>query len=156
MIKTHEVKSIIRGALEELNGQEVDSKLCHEMLNIMESSVEEDEDGNLIFSFKEDFRSSHTDKYKISIECCDTKDDKDDDKNNKLIFPHTIQDITFYNVKELIEWVENQREFNDKNLYRIIKKDEIIQYLLDILEEEHMGMRTSAIEEINNKFGTNY
>lgn len=32
-------------------------------------------------------------------------------------------------------------------------KDEIIEYLLDMLEEEHMGMRASAIKEIKNEFG---
>ena len=32
-------------------------------------------------------------------------------------------------------------------------KDKVIEYLLDMLEEEHMGMRASAIEEIKNEFG---
>lgn len=32
-------------------------------------------------------------------------------------------------------------------------KDEIIEYLLDMLEEEHMGMKASAIEEIKDEFG---
>jgi hypothetical protein len=31
-------------------------------------------------------------------------------------------------------------------------KDEIIEYLLDMLEEEHIGMRALAIKEIKNKF----
>ena len=34
-----------------------------------------------------------------------------------------------------------------------IDKDDIIEYLLDMLEEEHIGMRAVAIEEIKNKFG---
>ena len=32
-------------------------------------------------------------------------------------------------------------------------KDEIIEFLLDALEEEHMGSRAWAIEEIKNNFG---
>ena len=32
-------------------------------------------------------------------------------------------------------------------------KDEIIEYLLDMLEGELMGLKTSTIEEIKNKFG---
>ena len=32
-------------------------------------------------------------------------------------------------------------------------KDEVIEYLLDMFEEEHMGMRASAIKEIKNEFG---
>ena len=32
-------------------------------------------------------------------------------------------------------------------------KDEIIEYLLDMLEEEHMGMRNVAVVEVKNKFG---
>lgn len=31
-------------------------------------------------------------------------------------------------------------------------KDEVIEYLLDMLEEEHMGMRAVAIKEITDKF----
>lgn len=33
------------------------------------------------------------------------------------------------------------------------QKDDIIEYLLDMLEGELMGMRASAIEEIKNEFG---
>jgi hypothetical protein len=32
-------------------------------------------------------------------------------------------------------------------------KDEVIEYLLDMLEEEHMGMRAVAVKEISDKFG---
>lgn len=32
-------------------------------------------------------------------------------------------------------------------------KDKIIDFLLDALEEEHMGSRAWAIEEIKNNFG---
>lgn len=31
-------------------------------------------------------------------------------------------------------------------------KDEIIEYLLDMIEEEHMGMRAVAVKEIADKF----
>lgn len=34
----------------------------------------------------------------------------------------------------------------------VIIKDEIIEYLLDMLEEEHMGMRSVAIKDIKDKF----
>ena len=33
------------------------------------------------------------------------------------------------------------------------KKDEVIEYLLDMLEEEHMSMRAVAVKEIADKFG---
>ena len=32
-------------------------------------------------------------------------------------------------------------------------KDEIIWYLIDMLEDEHIGMTSVAIEEIKNEFG---
>ena len=34
--------------------------------------------------------------------------------DNSLILPHTIGDITFYSKEELIEWVKNQQEINNK------------------------------------------
>jgi len=34
--------------------------------------------------------------------------------DNRLIFPHTIGDITFYNVEDLVIWVKNQQEINKK------------------------------------------
>ena len=37
-----------------------------------------------------------------------------------------------------------------------IKKDEVIEYLLDKLEEEHMDMRAVAIKEIADKFDIEY
>lgn len=36
--------------------------------------------------------------------------------------------------------------------YEQNKKDEIIYYLLDMLEEEHVGMKAAAIKEIADKF----
>ena len=32
--------------------------------------------------------------------------------NNSLIFPHTINNITYYNREELIEWVKHQQILN--------------------------------------------
>ena len=32
--------------------------------------------------------------------------------NGTIIFPQTIGDITFYNKKELIEWITNQQKIN--------------------------------------------
>lgn len=32
--------------------------------------------------------------------------------NNSLIFPHTINNITYYNREQLIEWVKQQRILN--------------------------------------------
>lgn len=33
------------------------------------------------------------------------------------------------------------------------QNQDIIEYLLDMIEDEHMGMRASAIKEIKRKFG---
>ena len=33
-------------------------------------------------------------------------------KNNTVILPHTIGEITFYDKTELFEWVENQQKMN--------------------------------------------
>lgn len=35
------------------------------------------------------------------------------EKEDGLIFPHTIGDITFYNKDELFEWVKNQQKLNE-------------------------------------------
>lgn len=40
-------------------------------------------------------------------------------KNEMLIFPHTIGDITFYSKKELIKWVEDQQKFNKDSNYGV-------------------------------------
>lgn len=40
--------------------------------------------------------------------------------------------------------------------YEQNKKDEVVYYLLDMLEKEHMGMRASAIEEIKDEFGIEF
>lgn len=41
------------------------------------------------------------------------------DTVDKLIFPHTIGDITFYSSKELIKWVEDQQKINKNPDYGI-------------------------------------
>lgn len=68
MMKKYEVEEIIKNALEELNGKIVDSKLGDGTSTVFEASVEEDENGDLIFLFKEDMFSEYTDRYRIKIE----------------------------------------------------------------------------------------
>ena len=48
-------------------------------------------------------------------------------------------------LKTLYSWYDEQG-----------KKDEVIEYLLDKLEEEHMDMRAVAIKEIADKFDIEY
>lgn len=36
------------------------------------------------------------------------------------------------------------------------KKDEIIEFLLDVLEQEHLGLRGLVAIEVKNKFGIEY
>ena len=67
MIKKHDVKMIIRNALEELDGKISEMK-NGDGLSVYEARVSEDENGNLIFSFKENCLSNSVDIYKISIE----------------------------------------------------------------------------------------
>lgn len=39
--------------------------------------------------------------------------------HNIITFPQTIGNITFYNNKELIKWVEDQQKFNEDSDYGI-------------------------------------
>lgn len=41
------------------------------------------------------------------------------EQNDAINFPQTIGDITFYNSKELIKWVEDQQKFNEDSNYGI-------------------------------------
>ena len=73
MIKKYEVEEIIKTALEELDGKlskptykDINQK--EPIITVFEAKVEEDENGDLIFSFKEDCLSEQTDKYRIKIE----------------------------------------------------------------------------------------
>lgn len=68
MIKKYEVEQIIKNALEELDGKMVDAKLGDGSVTVFESSVQYDENGDLIFSFKEDVFSENVDKYRIKVE----------------------------------------------------------------------------------------
>ena len=68
MIKKYEVESIIKVALEELDGLLSKPKYEDGMQTVYEATVEEDGYGNLIFSFKEDCLSDDVDKYRIKIE----------------------------------------------------------------------------------------
>ena len=67
MIKKHDVKMIIRNALEELDRKISEIKNV-DGPSVYEAHVDEDENGNLIFSFKENCLSNTADIYKISIE----------------------------------------------------------------------------------------
>lgn len=68
MIKKYEVETIIKDALEELDGMVSDPKDGTGRSAIFEASVEKDENGDLIFSFKEDFLKDTVDRYRIKIE----------------------------------------------------------------------------------------
>lgn len=68
MIKKYEVETIIKNALEDLDGMLSNPKYEDGKCTVFESSVEEDENGDLIFSFKEDFLSENIDRYRIKIE----------------------------------------------------------------------------------------
>lgn len=67
MIKKYEVETIIKNALEDLDGllskPDQDGKCT-----LYEASVKEDENGDLIFLFKEDCFANDVDEYKIKIE----------------------------------------------------------------------------------------
>lgn len=68
MIKKYEITKIITDALMDLNGM-VSEPTYDGKLNIFEVAVKEDENHNLLFSFKEDSLSNNTpDEYKITIE----------------------------------------------------------------------------------------
>ena len=67
MIKKYEVETIIKNALEDLDGllskPDQDGKCT-----LYEASVTEDKNGDLIFTFKEDYFSSDVDNYRIKVE----------------------------------------------------------------------------------------
>ena len=87
MIKKYEVENIIRYALEELDGKMSKPRYDGGLCTIYESSVSEDENGDLIFSFKEDILDKEIDKYRIKIEYMsnDHQTTETDDKINKVI-----------------------------------------------------------------------
>lgn len=69
MIKKHEVERIISDALEELNGKTSESKDEDGTSSSFKAIVEKDENGDLIFLFKEDDINENIDRYRIKIEC---------------------------------------------------------------------------------------
>ena len=87
MIKKYEVENIIKDALEELDGKMSKPRYDGNLCTIYESSVSEDENGDLIFSFKEDILDKEIDKYRIKIEYMsnDHQTKETDDKINKVI-----------------------------------------------------------------------
>lgn len=72
MLKKYEVVTIIANALEELDSvlsPMVDEDGKH---TLYEAKVEEDENHDLIFTFKEDyFSDDKPDKYRIRVEYCE-------------------------------------------------------------------------------------
>ena len=68
MLKKYEVETIIKNALTELDGMLSPPNYEDGKSTVYEASVEENENGELIFTFKEDFLSNDVDKYKIKIE----------------------------------------------------------------------------------------
>lgn len=53
--------------------------------------------------------------------------------------------------------VQKRILINEKNLLEQIKiRDEVIDYLLDVLEEEHVGSRGTCSEEILIQWGLQY
>lgn len=73
MINKYEVEEIIKTTIEELDGilfkhTHKDKDQKEPIQTIYEAKVEEDENGDLIFSLKGDCLSEQTDKYRIKIE----------------------------------------------------------------------------------------
>ena len=72
MLKKYEVENQIRAALEEWDGLMSDKPDEDGYYTMFESKVVEDENGDLILSFKEDALSDDKpDKYRIKIEYCE-------------------------------------------------------------------------------------
>ena len=72
MLKKYEVENQIRAALEEWDGLMSDKPDEDGYYTMFESKVIEDENGDLILSFKEDALSDDKpDKYRIKIEYCE-------------------------------------------------------------------------------------
>lgn len=72
MLAKWEVKEIITQAFEELDGMLSKPDYETGKCDVYEAKVVEDDNGDLIFTFKEDCLSSDKpDKYRIKIEYCD-------------------------------------------------------------------------------------
>ena len=68
MMKKYELEQIIKDALLDLDGRVMDTKLGDGSVTLFEADVEKDpENGDLIFTFKEDAFKPDVDRYRISI-----------------------------------------------------------------------------------------
>lgn len=68
MIKKYEVETIIKDALMDLDGMLSEPDYEDGKCTVYEASVVRDENGDLIFSFKEDCFSNDVDNYRIKVE----------------------------------------------------------------------------------------
>jgi hypothetical protein len=63
------------------------------------------------------------------------------DLDNSLILPHTIGNITYYSKEELIEWVENQQEINNKYQIKLeLSQPEIEKLMTDMFGTLNIGI----------------
>ena len=68
-MEKHELKNIIIESLRDLDGKISDIEDVNDEFTIFDAKVEEDQNGDLIFSFKRDMLSNNSpDKYRIKIE----------------------------------------------------------------------------------------
>ena len=68
MMKSHELKNIIKGALLELDGRVEDAKMGNGSTTLFEAGVADDPNtGDIIFTFKQDAFKPEVDRYRISI-----------------------------------------------------------------------------------------
>lgn len=68
MLKKYEVEEIIKDALMELDGMLSPPDYEDGKSTVYGVSIEDDENGDMIFSFKEDYAGEDIDKYRIKIE----------------------------------------------------------------------------------------
>lgn len=68
VLKQYEVETIIENALMELDGILSPPDYEDGRSTLYEASIEKDENGDLIFSFKEDCFDDYIDRYRIKIE----------------------------------------------------------------------------------------
>lgn len=68
MLKKYEVEEIIKDALMELDGRLSPPYYEDGKSTVYEAFIYNDENGDMIFSFKEDYTGKDIDKYRIKIE----------------------------------------------------------------------------------------
>lgn len=102
MIKRYEIESIIKNALEELNGK-LSKPDENGKCTIFEATTDNIQNGEIIFSFKEDMDSDDKDKYRIRIEYTDKDMSQEDIKKyqmeHKVYYPRTPSLNTYCPVK---------------------------------------------------------